>query len=438
MIDREEAVRWYRENRERSDATFAIVRPEAYYERPIALRNPICFYEGHLPAFSVNTLIRRGLKEPGIDEDYEVLFERGIDPDDETGVGNHGLAWPSRDAIRAYGGRADRRIVGALEGGAIEQADDPVLRRGLAVYTILEHEPMHQETLRYMWHRLPLEKKIRPAGAPPMDLDGEPPARGPVTVPAGVATLGTGSESRFGWDNEYPQHRVEVPAFDIDVYDVTNRDYLEFLEAGGYDRPDLWDEEGWEWRSRAAVRHPLFWEQSDGGWLWQGMFERVALPPAWPVYVSHAEAQAYARWRGRRLPTEAEFHRAAYGTPEGVERSFPWGEEPPDATRGNFGFSRYDPVPVGRFPRGASAWGIHDLVGNGWEWTSTVFSGFDGFQAMPSYPNYSADFFDGKHWVLKGASPATARELVRRGFRNWFRGNYPYVYATFRTVSPSR
>jgi iron(II)-dependent oxidoreductase len=434
VIDRDGAIRWYRENRERSDATFAIVRPEAYYERPIALRNPICFYEGHLPAFSVNTLIRRGLKEPGIDPEYEVLFERGIDPEEEGAVGGQAVRWPRREAIRAYGERADRRVLAALENAEIERDDDPVLRRGLAVYTILEHEPMHQETLRYMWHRLPVDQKARPADAAVPDTGGEPPTRRRVAVPPGVATLGTGTRERFGWDNEFPQNRVDVPAFDIDVYDVTNRDFLEFVEAGGYDRRDLWEDEGWQWRARAGVQHPLFWERADGHWVWRGMFERFPLPMAWPVYVSHAEARAFARWTGRRLPSEAEFHRAAYGTPEGLERTFPWGEEPPDGTRGNFDFARFDPVPVGRFPLGASAWGIHDLVGNGWEWTSTVFSGFDGFQPMPSYPNYSADFFDGQHWVLKGASPATSKDLIRRGFRNWFRGTYPYVYATFRTV----
>jgi len=164
------------------------------------------------------------------------------------------------------------------------------------------------------------------------------------------------------------------------------------------------------------------------------MFERIPLPAAWPVYVSHAEARAYAAWKGRQLPTEAQFHRAAYGTPEGTERSYPWGEEPPDPTRGNFDFASWDPLPIGSFPAGSSAWGVHDLVGNGWEWTSTIFEGFPGFRAMPTYPNYSADFFDGNHYVMKGASPATAKELLRRSFRNWFRGNYPYVYASFRTV----
>ena len=164
------------------------------------------------------------------------------------------------------------------------------------------------------------------------------------------------------------------------------------------------------------------------------MFEDIPLPPDWPVYVSQAEATAYARWRNRRLPTEAEYHRAAFGTPTGVERSYPWGDAPPDPAHGNFDFARFEPVAVGSYPAGASAWGVHDLVGNGWEWTSTVFAPFDGFSPMASYPEYSADFFDGQHFVMKGGSPATAKELLRRSFRNWFRPNYPYVYATFRTV----
>ena len=132
--------------------------------------------------------------------------------------------------------------------------------------------------------------------------------------------------------------------------------------------------------------------------------------------------------------TEPEYHRAAFATPSGEERRFPWGDEPPDRTRGNFDFANWDPVPVGSYPDGASAWGVEDLVGNGWEWTATTFDGFRGFKPMRCYPVYSADFFDGEHYVMKGASPATARDLVRRSFRNWFRPNYPFVYATFRCV----
>jgi formylglycine-generating enzyme required for sulfatase activity len=148
--------------------------------------------------------------------------------------------------------------------------------------------------------------------------------------------------------------------------------------------------------------------------------------------VSHAEAAAYATWRGARLLSEAEFQQAAYGTPDSGRRIFPWGDEPPTIRHGAFDFASWDPAPVGSHPAGRSAWGIDDLVGNGWEWTSTVFSPFPGFRRMASYPQYSAEFFDAAHVVLKGASPATARELLRPSFRNWFRPHYPYVYATFR------
>jgi gamma-glutamyl hercynylcysteine S-oxide synthase len=436
-VDRHASLQWFRRNRERSARIFGTVR-EAYYDRPIPLRNPICFYEGHIPAFGVNTLIKRALGKPGIDGDLEVLFERGIDPEDTAGVPDSTRGgWPERDVIRRYAEDADRLLESAIEREELDRRDNAVLRRGLALYTVLEHEPMHQETLGYIWHRLPYERKTRPPGEPAPLRGEEPPRPETVRVPAGRATLGADRDAvRFGWDNEFPAQRVDVAAFEIDRYDTTNAEFLEFVEAGGYRREDLWSPEGWSWRVEQKVESPMFWERRNGGWDWRGMWERIPLPPAWPVYVSHAEASAYARWKKRRLPTEAEFHRAAYGTPEGGERPFPWGEEPPDSTRGNFDFRRWDPVPVGSHPAGASAWGVHDLVGNGWEWTSTEFAPFPGFEPMASYPVYSTDFFDGKHYVLKGASPATAKELVRASFRNWFRGNYPYVYATFRCVSP--
>jgi iron(II)-dependent oxidoreductase len=434
-LDRRAAVDLYRANRRRTAEIFGMLVPEAYHDRPIALRNPIVFYEGHLPAFSVNTLLKKGLGEPGLDPRFEILFERGIDPDDVSAVPGAPAAWPPRGQIQAYGERADRAIVEALETKDVTRGDNPVLARGLAAYTILEHEPMHQETLLYMWNRLPYEKKKAPKRTPRPVLGGDPPARATVRVPAGRATLGAKRDDiPFGWDNEFSERVVEVPEFEIDVDDVTNRDFLEFVRAGGYEREDLWSEEGWGWRVENDVRHPAFWERSGDDWTWRGMFEALPLPPAWPVFVSHAEASAYARWRDSRLPTEAEFHRAAYGTRSGSERSYPWGEEAPDRTRGNFDFARWDPAPVGSFPAGASAWGVRDLLGNGWEWTSTVFGPFPGFEPMPSYPVYSADFFDGKHWVMKGGSFATTTPLLRRSLRNWFRGNYPYVYATFRTV----
>jgi ergothioneine biosynthesis protein EgtB len=418
---------------------FDLLDPAAYYTRPIALRNPIVFYEGHLPAFSVIALLKRGLGRAGVDPAMERLFERGIDPDSvEQAVPRSGAGtlWPSREDVLAYGRRADEAILEALAGADFDVSggSQKAMRRGEALFTALEHEAMHQETLLYMWHRLPHAQKRAPETVR-YERGGAPPRRGAVAIPAGRATLGANRAALlFGWDNEFDEHGVDVAAFDIDVDSVTNAEYLEFVEAGGYHRRDLWSDAGWQWREQDGVTHPAFWARDGGRWLWTGMFEDLELPAAWPVYVSAEEAAAFARWRGRRLPTEAEYHRAAFGTPEGRERELPWDDGAADATRGNFDFASWEPVAAGARPAGASAWGVHDLVGNGWEWTSTVFGPFPGFEPMASYPEYSADFFDGQHYVMKGASPATARELVRRSFRNWFRPNYPYVYAKFRTA----
>jgi formylglycine-generating enzyme required for sulfatase activity len=164
------------------------------------------------------------------------------------------------------------------------------------------------------------------------------------------------------------------------------------------------------------------------------MFDEVPLPQDWPVYVSHAEASAYARWAGLQLPSEAEFQRAAYATPQGTERAYPGGDQLPEPRRGNFDFQRWDPVPTGAYSSGLSAYGVADLLGNGWEWTRTVFAPFEGFRPSECYPGYSANFFDGKHFVMKGGSARTARCMLRRSFRNWFQPHYPYVYAGFRCV----
>ena len=450
-LDRSAALDWFRRNRARSRALFSIVAPDAFLERPIALRHPIVFYEGHLPAFNANTLLRRGLGRGPIDPELDVLFERGIDPlDDEAAAGTRRAAWPSRARVAEYARAADAAVADAIATADVDRADSPVLRGGLALYSILEHEAMHHETLLYMLHQLPYEQKRAPAdddfapavaaasgGDDRVEASASVVARASRTVriPAGVATLGADpAQVRFGWDNEFPLHRVPVAAFTIDVHDVTNGDYLEFVEAGGYALPEYWDADAWTWRARYGVQHPAFWLRRDGAWHWRGLLAPRPLPLAVPVYVSYAEASAYARWKRKRLPTEAEYHRAAYGTPDGGERRYPWGDEPPDPSRGLFDLRAFDPVAVGSFPAGASAFGVHDLVGNGWEWTSTPFAGFAGFTPSAAYPGYSADFFDGRHFVMKGASPATATPLIRRSWRNWFQPHYPYPYAAFRLV----
>jgi ergothioneine biosynthesis protein EgtB len=373
----------------------------------------------------VIAFLGRGLGRSAVDARLERLFERGIDPEsDADAVPRSGAAtiWPPRDEVRAFARACDEAVLAALAGFS------PTAQAIEGLFTALEHEAMHQETLLYMWHRIPSASKRPPSRSALRRDRARPVARASVSVGAGLAVLGAERSSvAFGWDNEFDAHEVNVPAFDVDVLPVTNAEFLEFLNDRGYERRDLWSDESWEWIQAERISHPAFWLPADRPpssslrppqpWLWRGMFETLPLPLDWPVYVSQAEASAYARWKGRRLMTEAEWHRAAEG-----------------ATAGHADFADYDPVPAGSHPETGSVHGVHDLIGNGWEWTSTIFAPFDGFTPMRSYPEYSADFFDGRHFVLKGASPVTARELIRPSFRNWFRGNYPYVYAKFRTV----
>lgn len=396
----QELVARYRKARERTRELFAIPAPEAYYDRPIPLRNPIIFYDGHLPAFAVNTLVKLARHERGVDAHFESLFARGIDPEDETAVRDPAELWPSRSEVEAYGREAEALIERAL----LDLAGDDLQIEAAAA--VIEHELMHQETFAYMLHALPYRRKLAARVSSPAPVSN-PPSGGGIRapkvsrIPAGAVLLGNDGSS-FGWDNEFPQQRVDVASFEIDACNVTNGDYLLFMQATG-------------------APAPHFWSRRDGRWFWRGMFEEIPLPLEWPVWVTHEEAQSYARWRGCRLPTEAEFHRAA----EGLD----W-----QRVSGNFDFQRWEPQPAGLHGDNVSAFGVRDLIGNGWEWTSTTFAPFDGFRPMPSYPGYSADFFDGQHFVMKGASPATARELLRPAFRNWFRPNYPFVWAAFRCV----
>ena len=427
--------------RRRGDALFNIVRPESMYERPIPERHRIIFYVGHLEAFDWNLLHEGVLGLKSFQPEFDRLFAFGIDP---VGGGlpiDQPSDWPSLAAVRDYVLQIRSALDEKLTDGRLESFGQA--RDGFSLDTLLnvaiEHRLMHVETLAYMLHRLPLDRKI------PQDrslrLVTPPVIHQTVQIPAGEATLGLarGTET-FGWDNEYDAHTTQVPAFDIDQYEVTNRQYLDFVNAGGYETRAFWDDDDWNWKIAHAVSHPAFWRNTGNGWNYRGMFEEITfeevpLPLDWPVYVSHAEAMAYARWVGKSLPTEEEWHRAAYGNADGTERQYPWGNEEPTSRFGNFDFSHWNPTPVNAFPAGRSAFGVDDMVGNGWEWTSTPFAPFPGFEPFPFYRGYSADFFDGKHFVMKGGSPRTAACMLRPTFRNWFQAHYQYVYAGFRCVS---
>jgi ergothioneine biosynthesis protein EgtB len=419
-----------------SDEIFDLVESDSLYERPITLRHPLIFYLGHLPAFSWNQVCRGLLEMPSFRPDFDALFERGIDP---IGLDEYeeSAEWPSIVEIIQYRDRVRRELLDAVDVVADRANGDPLAEGGRIFEVAIEHELMHQETLQYILQQLPPDLKRRPPSMPPYRFEGAVPSAR-VTVGGGRVVLGADFDAiPFGWDNEFPELEVAVDDFVIDRTPVRNGEFAEFVEGGGYERPELWRDEDWQWRQRVGLGHPVFWKREDGVFTCRTLFDSLALDRVvdWPVYVSHAEAEAFCRWRGGRLPTEAEFHRAAYATQDDHVRRYPWGDERPAPQHGNFDFRHWAPTPVGCFASGDSAWGVSELVGNGWEWTDTVFAPYPGFSAyIPTYPGYSADFFDGLHQVMLGASWATPGGLVRRSFRNWFQRHYPYMFAKFRCV----
>lgn len=421
--------------RRRSDELFGLVRPDFLYERPIPERHRIIFYIGHLEAFDWNLLHERVLGVKSFHPQFDRLFAFGIDPVGGGLPSDQPSDWPSIDQVRGYvagvRGALDKKLENINVDSCSQNREEGSLDTLLNV--AVEHRLMHAETLAYMLHQLPANKKIAPTL--PLEIVTPPVAHRMVEVPSGVATLGIRREGEiFGWDNEFESHAVNVQRFAIDRYKVTNRQFLDFIAGGGYETRSFWSDDDWNWKSRRQISHPAFWRRAEDQWLYQTMFAEVPLPLDWPVYVSQAEARAYATWAGKSLPTEGEWHRAAYGTPQGVERVYPWGDDTPGPRFGNFDSDRWNPAPVNAFPEGQSAFGVSDLMGNGWEWTSTPFAPFPGFRAFPFYPGYSADFFDGKHFVMKGGSARTAACMLRGSFRNWFQAHYQYVYAGFRCV----
>jgi gamma-glutamyl hercynylcysteine S-oxide synthase len=438
------------EARARTDALFQLLPPNSFYDRPIPERHRLIFYLGHLEAFDWNLLSGPLGLEPQ-NADFDKLFAFGIDPVGGGLPSDTAADWPGIAQIEKYNGLARARIDGQLQKISASYSADPLIANGTLLHVAVEHRLMHAETLAYLLHNLPLDRKSPPAEATPEIQPADarvaapsPPKPREVTIPAGAATLGQSRKGfqSFGWDNEFDELKFFVPSFSIDAFPVSNGEYLKFVRAGGYEDPSYWRPEDWEWRRQQRLEYPHFWlprssspaPDPDKQWDYRAMFGVIPLPLSWPVYVSHAEASAFARWAGKKLPTEAQWHRAAYGTHGDVERMYPWGDDPPELARGNFHFKRWDAAPVDAHPEGTSAFGVADLLGNGWEWTSTAFAPLPGFKPFPFYPGYSADFFDGKHFVMKGGSARTDACMLRRSFRNWFQPRYSYIYTTFRCV----
>ncbi|KAA2254130.1 ergothioneine biosynthesis protein EgtB [Solihabitans fulvus] len=334
---------------------------------------------------------------------------------------------------RRYVGEVRDKVLDVLDRSTFEGSR--LVDNAFAFGMIVQHEQQHDETM-LATHQLRSGPPVLHAPPPPRAEGLALPAE--VLVPGGGFVMGTSTEP-WALDNERPHHEVWVDAFLIDTTPVTCGAYLEFVGAGGYTDPRWWTEAGWAHRQAAELVAPAFWDRVGGVWLRTRFGVVEPIPEDEPVvHVSFHEAQAYATWAGRRLPTEAEWEKAARFDPAtGRSLRYPWGDEDPTPERANLGQRHLRPAPVGAYPAGASPTGVHQLIGDVWEWTSSDFHGYPGFTAFP-YKEYSEVFFGADYKVLRGGSFGSDQAAVRATFRNW---DYPIrrqIFAGFRCARDVR
>ena len=409
--------------------------------------SPIGWHLGHIGVTEAYWVLQQCKGEPPLSAAYDRLFTPTDTPKPER------VHLPARGEIFAYLGAVRERVLNFLTNGACDPGH-PLLRDARIFNMLLQHEEQYQETMSLILRLLAAERyDSSPVSAEGWgegwsqpELDERPPHLSPlarggreisppsdqdmIAVPAGPFVMGS-DDLAHTLDNERPQQAVLVPAFLIDRHPVTNAEFLSFVAGGGYQEPSYWSAEGWRWRERSKVEHPLYWRQHGGGWVEIGLYGSAPLPPHHPVQcVSWYEADAYARWLGKRLPSEEEWEKAAAWDPErGEKRPYPWGEREPDSSTCTYAAAGEHGV--GQHAAGRSPYGCEDMLGNVWEWTATWFQPYRGFAAFP-YEGYSVPYFDGQHRVLRGGSWATRRHVLRPTFRNWYQPWVREIFAGFR------
>ncbi|MDY0013920.1 MAG: 5-histidylcysteine sulfoxide synthase [Rhodocyclaceae bacterium] len=427
---RAEILAYFQATWDRYESLFATLAGDgAYYKKPIPLRHPLIFYLGHTATFFINKFLLAGLVDARLDPRLESMFAVGVDEMGWDDLNDTHYDWPAVDAVWAY----RRRARGVIE-GVIAQAplklpvgwDDPFW----AVLMGIEHERIHLETSSVLIRQHALEHvRPRPEWPPCRDW-GPAPANRLVAIPAGRVELGRPfHEPIYGWDNEYGHHGADLPAFQASQYLVSNGEFLEFVAAGGYADPTLWQEEGLGWRDFARAEHPSFWVPAGQGWKLRLMTEEIPMPWNWPVEVNYHEAKAFCNWKARhtgqpvRLPTEDEWQR--------LYAHCGLADVPADApARANLHLDHgASPCPVDRHPHGE----LFDVVGNVWQWTETPTYPFDGFRVHPLYDDFTTPTFDDRHNLIKGGSWIATGNESRAAARYAFRRHF-FQHAGLRYV----
>ena len=392
------------------------------------LMSPIIWDLGHIAHFEELWLVRN-LEGPVQFGEMPGIYNPFEHPRRVRGE----LALPSLDECKVLMNEIRERVLARLRLVDFDD-DNPLLRDGYVYNMVLQHEYQHNETIlqtlqlkQGMPYRAPRAYAIpcAPSNAR---------AGGMVRFPGGRVRLGT-ADRAAAYDNERPMHEVEMHPFSIDVYPVTNADYLQFIRDGGYTRRELWSDAGWTWLATAGVEAPKHWMRDGNDWCVRTMDKVSSVPGDHPVcHVSYHEAEAFARFAGKRLPTEQEWEVAAgWDARAGAMRRFPWGGDEATPELANIDQLSFSTAPVGAYESNWSPLGCYGMLGDVWEWTSSDFTPYPGYETFP-YPEYSEVFFGSEYKVLRGASWATRVGVTRNSFRNW---DYPIrrqIFSGFRCV----
>lgn len=416
------------EARERTRLLLSPVSDEELCAPHAAFMSPLIWDYGHIGNYEELWLLNRAFGRTLSGRELFDIYDASIHPREER----PSLNMLDREDAGKYLDAVRKAVLGELENADL-RGEDPLLKDGFAYQMILQHEAQHNETmlqtLELMHGRYEPKEKVELP-------EGDPPEEEMTFVPGGTFVMGT-DDRTLALDNERSAHEVAVADFHIDTVPVTNRAYARFVEDGGYEKKKLWKPEGWDWKVENKVKAPSHWYQKEKHDWWTQLFgfDEPLDPEAPVMHVSHYEAEAFARWAGKRLPTEAEWEKAASWDPEtGAGRLFPWGDEAPTDERANLDHLAFRPAQVGAYPKGASAYGVLGMIGDVWEWTSTEFHAYPGFESFP-YREYSEVFFDEGYRVLRGGSFATRPCAVRNTFRNWDHPFRRQLFAGFRCAT---
>ncbi|CAD5931756.1 Hercynine oxygenase [Planktothrix agardhii] len=425
--DRQTLINYFQEAWQLEDMLLkSLVGEDTFYLNPDPLRNPLIFYLGHSPSFYINKLVQVGLLEKCLNQDYEILFGVGVDPEipEELNQAIAHMEWPEVSSAWEYREQAYKILSELIQKTPITLPilpDSPLW----ALIMGIEHQRIHVETSSMLFRQLPLERVKRPSNWKYAPSKSYIPENEMLKVAGGIAQLGKDfDDSTYGWDIDYGSRTVEVAPFLASKYLITNSEFLDFVKAGGYGNQEYWDEKSWQWKTENNIQHPKFWSSQNGSYKYRAQFDEIDLPLDWPVEVNYYEAMAYCRWQGKdtRLMSEAEYNLATYGN--GLVE---------DVDHYNLNLKFGSPSPVGMLETAKSPSGLYDLRGNVWEWLSDNLNPLSGYEPHFLYEDNSAIFFDTQHQMMLGGCWITNGTEALKYYRNWFRPNF-YQHAGFRIV----